>query len=61
MDLGLGAIANLPTVLATKQDIISNISPLPIDYVFGLGQALTHASQVTVRVAAVTGLPEALL
>ena len=52
----LEAIANLTTVVATKQDIISNISPLPIDYVFGLGQALTSA----VSVADVTGLPEAL-
>ena len=52
----LEAIANVTTLLATKQDIISNISPLPIDYVFGLGQALTSA----VSVADVTGLPEAL-
>ena len=56
----LEAIANLTTLLATKQDAISNISPLPIDYVFGLGQALTTTSQVVVSVADVTGLPEAL-
>ena len=56
----LEAIANLTAALANKQDAISNISPLPIDYVFGLGQALTTASQVVVSVADVTGLPEAL-
>ena len=57
----LDAIANLTSALAGKQDAISVISPLPsFDYVFGLGEALTSASQVVVDIAGVTGLTDAL-
>ncbi len=57
----LEAIANLTTALANKQEVISAISPLPsIDYVFGLGEALTNAASTVVDIASVTGLETAL-
>ncbi len=55
----LDSIANLATVVAHKQDAINTISPLPIDYVFGLGEALSPAASTVVDIGGVTGLTDA--
>ena len=57
----LEAIANLTAALAAKQDAISVVNPLPtIDFVYGLGDALSYAASTVVTIDSVPNLAETL-
>ena len=57
----LEAIANLAAVVANKQSLISVANPIPsINFVYGLGEALSNAASTVVTIDSVPNLAETL-